>query len=373
MIATLSGILVSLAIVVVLVMVSLFAVKWYQHRRNKGKAFRSAIYISTLGEIVSRSVLPSIDIEKWADDPAFRQTLVDFLRFVDGGERRLLVELAQQLGLIDRFHREVGAKSVKVRLRAVAALSEIASPTSRPHLKRALADSAAEVRVGAAAGLSLIGNTEDVPDVVRALETEGNWGAERIGDSLVRFAAAAVQPLSNQVLLAGPDLMPIPKHLAIIVRSLGLIGDRSAEAALLTALEGEDPLLRIKAAAALAHPWQGRATRALIRRLRDDDWRVRAQAAKALAAHEDPNALGDLRRALRDRAWWVRQDAAEAMAAIPGGIDALFDALGDEDPFAVDAALAQLMAAGELERLEDPAHKKAIEGLHRPHLIEGAG
>ncbi len=351
-------------------MIGLFTAKLIRHYRARRSAFRAAVYISALGEIVSRSMLPSRDLTAWAKDPAFHDTLIDYFRLVDGEDQRLLVELAHQLEIVERLHRDLtSSRRPSARLRAVSGLSVIASEQSRPHLTAALRDRVPEVRIGAAAGLSLIGNHEDVKVVLGALEREDRWAAERMADALVRFGAVAVQTLSNYVLLASPGVYPIPNHLAIAVRSLGLIGDPRAETALLTALNGEDPLLRIKAAAALTQPWNGKVTRALLRSLGDDDWRVRAQAAKALARHNDPTTLPFLARALRDQAWWVRQDAAEAMMEIDGGVDALFEALGDEDRFAVDAALAQLMAHGALAT-DDPRHQTILAKLGRPHLTE---
>lgn len=73
-------------------MVALFVIKVLRHRRAKGAAFRSAVYIGALGEIVSRLTLPAHDRTEWAEDPAFRETLVDFLSFVDGAERDLPID-----------------------------------------------------------------------------------------------------------------------------------------------------------------------------------------------------------------------------------------------------------------------------------------
>jgi HEAT repeat protein len=51
---------------------------------------------------------------------------------------------------------------------------------------------------------------------------------------------------------------------------------------------------------------------------------------------------------LRDENWWVRRSAAGALARMPGGIDALYAALEDEDRYAADAAAEALTDAGEL-------------------------
>lgn len=360
-----------LAFFTAVTMAAVYSVKVVRHRRVKQASFRSAVYMAALGEIVSRSTLPQRDLDDWARDRAFRETLIDFLNFVDGDDRSLLVQLAHDLGLVESLERDLSSgRKESTRLSAASGLAEIASPASRLALRAALRDESSEVRISAAAGLSLIGEPDDVSAVLAALEREDRWAAERMADSLVRFGGAAVPSLSNYVLITGPNLMPIPHHLPIVVRVLGLIGDERASAALLQSLSGEDAFLRIKAAAALAHPWGAEITRALVRRLTDDDWRVRAQAATALAKHDDPSSLPALANALRDRAWWVRQNAAASISEINGGIQVLFAALEDEDPYAVDVALSQLMEMGHIDAERMSTEQvRLVTQLQRPHLL----
>lgn len=343
----LSRVVLVLLVLTVASMTTLFVIKLVRHYRERQAAFRGAVYISTLGEIVSRSMEPSSDIDAWADDPAFHDTLIDFFTLVAGEEQRILTQLADRLHMIDRFHSDLAnSRRVATRLRAVAALAVIASPKSRPHLVAALGDSSPEVRIEAAAGLSIIGHGDDVEPVMIALEREERWVAERFADALVRFGTQAVPTLSNYVLISGALFDPAPRHLSAVVRCLGQIGDPSAETALLTALDGTDPQLRIRAAAALGHPWGDRVLQALLGKFTDPDWRVRAQVATALAHHNSPTSIPYLVEGMTDPAWWVRQNAATTLGTIDGGLDALFDALDHQDRFAADAARAQLMARG---------------------------
>jgi HEAT repeat protein len=362
----LSRVVLVLVALTILAMATLFVIKLSRHYRERKEAFRGAVYISTLGEIVSRSMEPTHDIDAWADDPAFHDTLIDFFTLVAGEEQRILVDLADRLHMIERFHDDlVNARRVSTRLRAVAALAVIAAPKSRPHLIAALTDSSPEVRIEAAAGLSIIGHEDDVRPLVAALENEDLWVAERFADALVRFGKAAVPTLSDYVLTAGTLLDPAPHHLSAVVRCLGQIGDPRAETALLAALDGTDAQLRIRAAAALAHPWGRRVLDALSRRISDTDWRVRAQVATALAPHNDPSSIPLLVAALTDTAWWVRQNSAAALGIIDGGIEALFDALDHEDRYAADAARAQLMARGPKDN-DDPSSAARFAGLYDP-------
>ncbi len=362
----LSRIVLVLVILTAIAMTSLFLIKLVRHNREREGAFRGAVYISTLGEIVSRSMEPSHDIDAWADDPAFHDTLIDFFTLVAGEEQRILLDLADRLGMIDRFHHDLAnSPRINTRLRAVAALAVIASPRSRSNLIAALRDTSPEVRIEAAAGLSIIKHADDVAAVVSALENEERWVAERFADALVRFGAVAVPTLSNYVLIAGPLLDPAPRHLSSVVRCLGQIGDQRSETAILTALDGTDAQLRIRAAAALGHPWGERVRNALHRRLSDPDWRVRAQVASALAHHDHPSSLPYLIDALTDPAWWVRQNSASTLGAIDGGLEALFTALDHEDRFAADAARAQLMARGP-HFDDDPDLAARFDELYEP-------
>lgn len=347
-------ILTSLSVLTLMVMAGLFLTKLARHHNERRIAFRSAVYISTVGEIVSRNMMPTQDLTAWAHDVAFHDTVLDFFNLVAGDERKTLVQLTHHLDMLRRLHRGLGnTRSPSERLRSVAALAVIAAPESRPFLLEALNDPISEVRIGAAAGLSLIGNADDVRSILAALEKQEPWAAERMADSIVRYGPSAVPFLSNYVLIDGPSLLSKPKHIGIAVRCLGQIGDRMGETAILTAIESSDPILRVKAAAALNQPWGERSARVLVDHLLDNDWRVRAQAAKALSAYERPEALKALSHALQDEAWWVRQNAAAALAKMKGGPGVLYASLELPDEFAVSAALSRLQESGLLVDLHD--------------------
>lgn len=334
------GLVVALLTVFIgVLMLGLFLTKLIRHYNQRRVAFRSAVYISTLGEIVSRGLMPTRDLTAWAHDVAFHQTVIDFFGLVTGDERRTLVRLTHQLDMLRRFHRDLTSRRESERLRSVDALAVIAAPESRPFLVAALNDPVAEVRVGAAAGLSLIADGADTRPLLMALEKEDPWGAQRIADSIVRIGASAVPALSAYV-LGGIDRNP--EHLGIAIRCLGQLGDERAKPALLSVLRNVDPVLRLKAAAALAQPWGESTALLLIARLVDIDWRVRAQAANALAAYNSPLSIPHLITALQDEAWWVRQNAATALGRIEGGTEGLRQALELPDAFAVAAARSQL-------------------------------
>ena len=326
---------------------SLFVYKLIRHRRERFDEFRRASYIGALSEMATRSGYPLEMLRRWSPDGVFLETLLEFLKFLQGTERQNLLRLARELGIVERFVAELGtAKRRNVRVEAVKALAEFADPASADALLEALRDPVDEIRWQAAGALAKIGDPRAVRPLLEALHQETDWGANRIGDTLVAFGSTAVPDLARYALLNDPRLSSTTTHLPLVARVLGIIGDVRAEPALLSALESEDAELRIRAAAALGTTGSLTCVPALGRALGDPEWEVRAQAAAALGRQMDGRAIERLRESMRDENWWVRQNSAQALSEIPHGVEALVGGLDDEDRFARDAAIERLMAMG---------------------------
>ena len=333
---------------------ALFLYKLVRHRRERFNEFRRASYIGALSEMATRSGYPLEMLRRWSPDGVFLETLLEFLKFLQGGERQNLLRLARELGIVERFVTELRtAKGRNKRVEAVKALAEFADPASADALLEALADPVDEVRWQAAGALAKIGDPRAVRPLLETLQRESDWGASRIGDTLAAFGSAAVPDLARYALLSDPSMTSATNHLPLVARVLGIIGDVRAEPAMLSALESEDNELRIRAAAALGMVGSLACVPALRRALRDPEWEVRAQAAAALGRQMDSRAIDSLRVSLRDENWWVRQNSAQALSEIPGGIAALVESLEDEDRFARDAAIERLMAMGLVRKAVD--------------------
>lgn len=331
------------------VAVWLFVTKAIRQLKWRFDEFRRASYIGAISEIATRSGYPLDTLRAWAPDMVFLETLLDFLRFVQGTERANLLRLARDLGIVERFTDDLAhGRSRQRRVAAAEALGELGDASTVDVLLSALDDRVPEVRLQAADALARIGDPRCVRPLVELLAKEEDWGASRIADSLVRLGSDAVDDLARYLML--PDGKVATRHRPLIVRVLGVIGDVRAEPALLASLDCRDDEVRIRAAAALATAGGPRGIPALIRALHDELWEVRSQAAKSLGVQMDFEAVGPLRVALRDPSWWVRRNAAQALGRIPGGVRALVDALDDEDRFARDAAVEELMHAGVVRR-----------------------
>ncbi len=329
----------------------LFAFKYLRHRYERFAEFRRAAYVGAISELATRAGYPPTILRRWAEDPVFLETLVEFLRFLRGTERDNLLRLSQELRVVDGY---LGAlrhsRRRRRRVMASEALAEFADPATMDALLTALDDPVRAVRWNAAMALAKIGDERAVPGLVRTLEKSRDWGADRIADALVEFGHTAVNHLARYLLLSLPDIEGESHHLPLMVRVLGVIGDVRAEPALLATLASPDLEVRIRSAAALGSAGTPQCVPALIRALRDPQWEVRAQAAGALGKQLDPRAIEPLQEAMCDPNWWVRQNAAEALSRIPSGEAALVDVLLSDDPFARDAAVERLLSAGVVRR-----------------------
>ena len=335
---------------------ALFLYKVVRHRRERFDEFRRASYIGALSEMATRSGYPLEMLRRWSPDGVFLETLLEFLKFLQGGERQNLLRLARELGIVERFVTQLRtSKGRNRRVESVKALAEFADPASADALLEALNDPVDEVRWQAAGALAKIGDPRAVRPLLETLQRESDWGASRIGDTLVAFGSAAVPDLARYALLTDSSLSSSPSHLPLVARVLGIIGDVRAEPAMLSALDSDEAELRIRAAAALGTVGSLACVPALRRALRDPEWEVRAQAAAALGRQMDGRAIVSLQETMSDENWWVRQNSAQALSEIPGGTGALVESLEDEDRFARDAAIERLMAMGMV--------RKAVDGV----------
>ncbi len=247
-----------------------------------------------------------------ATDPVLRDVLLQYLRFLEGREREYLLSVAQTLGLVGQYVRDLHNSRKEVRVRAAEALTEMAEPSTVQELVLALNDSVPEVRIQAATALARMGDHRSARSILHQLDREDEWVAHRIGDALARFGSGAVEAMVEY--LEGPG-----RYGPLVVRSLGLIGVTNAEPVLSRLLGNENEEVRTRAAAALGKAGSPLSLLDLSQALRDPAWEVRAQAARALGELMDGQAVSWLRHALADRSWWVRNNTAASLAHLREG------------------------------------------------------
>ncbi|NIA24013.1 MAG: hypothetical protein GWP04_00420 [Gammaproteobacteria bacterium] len=332
-----------------------FSLKFRGTRQRLRASERRAEYVEALGNLVlAQGAIPRL-LRRRSADPVLREVLLEYLRFLEGEERRFLLQMAHSMGLMERFVGELHHRDRAVRVRAAEALTEFADPDTVEALLMALSDPVPEVRIQAVAALARIGNAMAVKSILVQLDREDDWAAHRMADALAVFGADAVPVMNQYVQQSG-------RYVGLVIRALGSIGDHRSERALLDSLEFPDKEVRIRAAAALGSTCTPVGIEDLVQVLRDPVWEVRAQAAKSLGECGDQMAVPALRHALTDSSWWVRRNAAASLSSVRGGTEVLRDALDDRDRFARDIAAATLLAMG--------AGRKAIEDVDADDPME---
>ncbi|MFP5333490.1 MAG: HEAT repeat domain-containing protein, partial [Acidimicrobiia bacterium] len=327
--------------------IALAVIKLVHREVQRYRGVRIAYYTAAIGEMVSRSILPSRPRPGWTSDPYFHQTLADYHRMVTGPDRRMLDDLADKLGI--RAHlseRALGSKWRPNRLRALSALVDLATADQRDVFRRLTTEQDTHIRVNAVRGLARIQDLESVTGVLDMATTMRPWEAARTIDALVEMGPGAVGPTVDWIQRRRADGGAPAQIVALTARLLGLLGDPAAEPVLIELLSSHVPEWRISAASALEHVGSEPSVEPLRLAIHDDDWRVRARAVVALGALAEPAVLPEIAQLLTDRQWWVRQNAATALTRLPGGQALLEAAVAGDDPYASDAALTALTSRG---------------------------
>lgn len=326
---------------------ALAVIKVVHRQVQRYRGVRIAYYIAAIGEMVSRSMLPSRPRAGWRADPYFHEALADYHRMVTGPDRKMLDDLASRLEITDFLaQRALRARWRPNRLRALSALVDLATPEHRDVFRRLISESNSHVKVNAIRGLARIRDVEAVPMVLDLATTMPQWEAARTVDALADMGTGAVPPVMSWIESRRTIIDPPIEAVALATRLLGLLGDPSAEPVLIGLLGSRHAAWRIAAASALEHAGTEAAVEPLRLAIHDDDWRVRARAVVALGALADPSVLPEVTQLLTDRQWWVRQNAAGALALLPGGRSLLEAAVIGGDPYASDAAMMALTAHG---------------------------
>lgn len=339
----------ALAAATVVAAIALFSVKLAHRIILKGRGVRSAQYIGALGEMISRKLLPSRIPIQWGRDPLFHDAVIEYRHLLSGDEREFIDRLITEAGIVSVLRRRALWRWPRsIRLRAVAALVDLAGPNEVVFLRSLLSDRNDYFRSHAAHGLARLGDVTAIPLILDLSTAVNPWEAARLADAMASFDRRAVKPISQWILVNWNGQGGKSEAITQAARVLGLLGETEAETTLIEMLESDRVEWRVAAASALGRIASDTSRGPLLKSLGDESWEVRARAVRALAALADGSvgpAIADL---LSDSQWWVRQNAAESLGELPGGVGELLDALGSEDRFAADAARNQLAELGML-------------------------
>lgn len=254
-----------------------------------------------------------------------------------------LTAALESIGEVKPLVRGARSRRSGRRRTAVRQLAECGGDTARDALANALDDRDWEVRRAARDGLLSDGREEPIRCALESYlrEPEKSLGWRR--SFYARFATVAPARLSalldDRVLDTEEE-----KH---AIDALGHARAVRAASQVRSRLASADPELRASAARFAGKVEDAESVDALTRLLRDPEWFVRAAAARALESVPKSNeALVGLTDCLEDSTWWVRANAARTLSrAGERGRRILLDAIGREDAYARDAAIAALATA----------------------------
>ncbi len=256
---------------------------------------------------------------------------------------------------------------VEVRRIAATALGRSEHPGRYEPLLKALEDKDPEVIRAALFGLRKIVDERVLVELVRLLRHPNfhvRVGAAQAIDTVrwtpkdreERIWFQNAKGWYRRAAAAGVDALPAlqltiqtgPVQAAAgAVEALGQISDPRIIKLLRSALQAEEPTVRVAAVDALGKVGGGEAVDALTTSLRNSHPQVRVAAAQALGVLRAAEAIGPICKLLRDKEWEVRQEAAIALGRFnnPAACEPLASALNDTD---ADVREAAAMALGRI-------------------------
>ncbi len=344
--------LVQLAVVVMvalnLLMVALtFGVKAARAARNAWYARqRKPIELAIEAYLLSGENQPQLEaLSPWRRDIFVSPLIVERLALVRGTGEEQLLQLAERLGLVERYLKDLGSWRRWRRARAAQYLGHFGGERSVAPLKRLLAEADETIRAVAVRALAHIGTPQAARTLVETLNTPSEITRLRIAENLERIGREAVAPLV--VVLERAQGSKRDQLLLGAVQAAQVLGQLRAPEARVqlnhAALHGQSVDLRAKATLALGKIGDPDDLPTLLAAAGDKEWPVRAQAANALAMIGEAATITMLKHLTADPQWWVRFNASRALANMgPRGEQALLEVLEGDDLFARHRAAATL-------------------------------
>jgi HEAT repeat protein len=234
------------------------------------------------------------------------------LHAVRGQHTARAAVLANRLGLVDGWRRDLGSRRWWHRSEAALALGLLRDQAAVPALLGLLDDDHDQVRAAAIDAVGQIGDPAAIAPLLKRLNDPTRYERTRLVQSLRAFGSAATTALLEH----GASL---PADRALVATILAFVGGAAARDPLLQWAAGGDAATRAAAWRALAAiGLDERAFYHALKGLGDEDAAVRAAAATALARSGRADAASHLARHLDDE-WAVAAQSARALAALGAG------------------------------------------------------
>ena len=218
-----------------------------------------------------------------------------------------------------------------------------------------------------------IGNNKATRHIIPLLSSSDWWIRKRGVDALSKIK----DPASLQPLLDNLDKERDAKIKAVIIETLGEIGDKDSAVKVLECIKENDMIVRQMAVEAVQKTGDASIVGTVLTILKGADVNVRRAGVEILQKLNDPKATEILIERLSDLDWWVREIATDALAEMDdkgnhGKILELFKS-DDENIRRAAAEYFTRVPSAEaydelVERLKDNdwwVREKAIEALGR--------
>jgi HEAT repeat protein len=251
---------------------------------------------------------------------------------LDESQRERIREAVRASALDRVLTRQLGSRAAVRRARAALLVGTMKLEDASDLLALLTEDHDGDVRLVSIRGLAAVADRRAAEVMIEALAS-GHVEPERVIERLANRWAVAT------ILAELASMSSTPAVRAALTRSLGIVGDPSAETVLRAMLRTGSMEERVGAARALGTAGTPAAAPDLETALTASEWPVRVQAARSLGLLEVEQAVPALATSLSDDAWWVRSAAAEALASLgePGRL-ALRAAVAGPDRYARERA-----------------------------------
>jgi HEAT repeat protein len=274
-------------------------------------------------------------------------SIIERISLLRGTEQQRLVRLARELGLVDRYLKQLRSRRRWVRARAAENLGYLGGPEEVEPLARLLSDDDETVRAVAARALARIGSEAAARSLARSLDDASELTSLRVADNLEKLGPLAVGSLLGALRSRKRQAR------LLAVRVLGNLKATEARGALRRIVRHDwDPNVKAQAVLALGKIGDPEDLPEILQATRDEAWFVRVQGANALGMIGEASTTPVLQALMSDREWWVRVNAGRALANMgAAGERALVETLESPDRFARDRAAAILEDRGAIRRV----------------------
>lgn len=339
--------MVALNILMVVATIGVKALRTFE--RHRVQSLRERLEPALYDYLVTGEVAPVLWQVKSRNQTILASMLIEILVVLRGSERQRMVELAGELGLVERDLDRLRSRGRWRRAKAAENLGYYGGPEVVKPVSALLREEDETVRAVAARALSRIGTPEAADALASYLNSNSELTSLRMAENLERIGPLAVDPLVELIESEEEER----RAQVLAARILGNLRVAEGRPALCKAIQRHwNTDLRAQATLALGKIGNPDDVCTITEAAGDDSWPVRAQAANAMGMIGEVSTVPTLEDLVADEEWWVRLNASRALVNIgPEGEKALVRILESPDRFARDRAAATLEEQGIIRRL----------------------